>query len=67
MFSLKGIFSKRSIWGVTLEAVKKPSGHSDAVQSQKAVSAHFTSGQRLPFGFAERSGRGVTDFVTGVF
>ena len=25
-----------------------------AVQSQKAVSAHFTSEQILPFGFAER-------------
>ena len=29
-----------------------------AVQSQKAVSAHFTSNQIVPFGFAEQN-RGV--------
>ena len=28
--------------------------HYTVVQSQKAVSAHFTSKQMLPFGFAER-------------
>ena len=36
---------------------------STAVQSQKAVSAYFTSKQILPFGFAEQSSSQYSGFV----
>ena len=37
-----------------------------AVQSQKAVSAHFTSKQILPFGFAEHYTSYIAEGITDV-
>ena len=43
-----------AILAYILDAVCTPTRISTAVQSQKAVSAYFTSKQILPFGFADQ-------------